>query len=714
MSLYSQLKRRNVHRMAALYMAAAWLVMQVVDVVEGKLPLPDWMGSAVLAVLVVGFPIALIISWFYEVTPEGISRDTDEQPAGSASGVGGRRVDFVVISLLAAAVLVFAYDKWWSGPPPENSIAVLPFDNHSNRDEDAIFANGIQDDLLTTLAKVGTLKVISRTSVERYRNSDKSIAEIASELDVGTLLEGGIQVFANQLRVNVQLIDARTDEHLWAETFDRELTTENLFAIQSEISREIVDALQIVLTDDESERLNVMPTTSLEAYAEYVLGHQELAKRTSEEMYLAQVHFENAISFDPDYALAYVGLADTLFLQTKFMGLKYEDSIAPRQSAIDKALELDPLSGEAYVSLAMLSWQEEKDVEAEANFLKAIELSPNYSTAHHWYNNYLRGQGRIEEALSHIRKAVELDPFAAVLTENLGYVLFLLGRVEEAEVVLRKGIERNPEFPGLHRTLSTILLRLGRVGEALNRRRAVTSLNPQMKGSRFSECELYMELGAYESAEQCIDLAEEVFPRAASYTRVYLHLNRSEREKAASLLEQLKQRDPVPFDKEDLALTDFLCGNVEEARLIWQDLWPKFYGNEDINLKPNEMVRSTYDIQRIVYIAYTLYVDGQLDRANYLFEYALETMQSMHQTRGVGYGEMEVFVHATRGDKERAISALREAIDRGWRIGWWILRSPYYDSMWKEPEWIELVNELEADITRQRQWYEEHKDKPLF
>jgi hypothetical protein len=197
--------------MAVLYAVAAWLIMQVADVLIDLAKLPDWIGTTTLWLLAVGFPIALIFSWFYEITPEGVSLEKDVAPGESITQVTGRRLDFLVISMLCAAVILFAYDKWWIGPPPEQSIAVLPFDNRSHREEDAFFADGIQDDLLTKLAKIGTLKVISRTSVERYRNSDKSIPEIASELDVATLPEGGIQRSADQLRINVQLIDARTD-----------------------------------------------------------------------------------------------------------------------------------------------------------------------------------------------------------------------------------------------------------------------------------------------------------------------------------------------------------------------------------------------------------------------------------------------------------------------------------------------------------------------
>jgi TolB-like protein/Flp pilus assembly protein TadD len=700
--------------MAVLYVVAAWLIMQVAEVLIGLAKLPDWIGTTTLWLLAVGFPIALVFSWFYEVTPEGVSLEKDVEPGESITHITGRRLDFLVISMLCAAVILFAYDKWWIGPPPEQSIAVLPFDNRSNREEDAYFADGIQDDLLTKLAKISTLKVISRTSVERYRNSDKSIPEIARELDVATLLEGGIQRSADQLRINVQLIDAQTDQHLWAETYDRELTAENLFAIQSEISREIVTALHHALTDAENERLQAMPTTSLEAYAEVVLGRQEQAKRTADALYRAQAHFEKAIELDTEYALAYVGLADTLALQVAYAGITRSDSLAPRQAAIDKALALDPLSGEAYTSLALLSSDDKKNEEAEAYFLKAIELNPNYVTAHLWYNILLRRAGRWEEALSHIRTAVELDPMAPILTENLASNLYFLGRVEEAEAVLLKGIERNPEFPGLHLALSNQMYFLGRVGESMNGIRTARRLAPNWFGSKIQECYRYLDLGDNASAERCYESAAKDFPDQVIDPRIWFYVVLQPR-KAADLLDQMAQRELHRDQKDLLAFLYFQSGDVDEARSIWQDLWPELYGDEDVVMSSTELVQSHPVLTRIASVAYTLQVNDQQERANELFEHVLAATRSRHRTRGLGYGTLDVFIHTVRGDKQKAISALREAVDMGWREDWHhLLYLPFYESMRAEPEWIELINELEADIARQRLWYEEHKDEPSF
>jgi len=635
------------------------------------------------------------------------------------------------LGLILIAVLYVAYQPLMTGPvqspqlsvegatqsePPDYSIAVLPFRNRSAVAEDAFFVDGIHDDILMQLAMFSSLdKVISRTSVERYRDTSKPMPQIGQELGVATVLEGSVQRAGDRVRINVQFIDAATDNHLWGESYDRELTAENLFAVQSEISREIVGALQLVLTDEENKRLEVVPTISLDAYNEFVEGRQEMAKWTSEALYRAQAHFEKAIELDSDYALAYVGLADTLALQIPYSNLKREDSFAPRQAAIDRALALDPLLGEAFTSLASLRVDQFGDIEAEEYFvkykeweeyfLKGIELSPNYATAHERYASVLHHYNRSEEALPHMRKAVELDPMSAAINVGLGDLLWTLGRVEEAQTTLLKGIERNPEFSRSYFRMAVQLWRLGRVGEAANWARAATRLAPYDASSKNFECKLYIELGADQSAERCYDSMEETFGEGAFGRRIYLYLIRSQSREAAKLVEQLAQRPQA--NKKFLAFSHFLIGEVDKARSIWQELEPDLYGDEDVFNKPH----GGWTTARV---AYTLYADGQLDRANYLFDGILGVTQSLHRTRGQAYGILDVFIHVTRGEKRKAISALREAIDAGWCIGWWELRSPPYDSMREEPEWVDLVNEVEADVARQRQWYENHKDDPLF
>ena len=284
MSFFEELKRRNVFRIGIAYLITGWVLLQVVDLVLENISSPDWVMQAFMLAVGVGFPITLLVAWAFEMTPDGLKKEKDVDRTSSITHVTGRKLDRAIIGILIIALGYFVFDKFGAdsglpqqqagtgetlspeseqsepSTPDRKSIAVLPFANRSSREEDAYFADGIHDDLLTSLAKVGSLKVISRTSVMRYRGSGLSIPEIAAELGVTTVLEGGIQRSGEQVRINVQLIDASSDEHLWAENYDRALSAENLFAIQSEISREIVTALKTTLTEEEIERLTAQPT----------------------------------------------------------------------------------------------------------------------------------------------------------------------------------------------------------------------------------------------------------------------------------------------------------------------------------------------------------------------------------------------------------------------------------------------------------------------
>ena len=310
MRLISELRRRNVLRMAALYAVSAWLIMQVADVLIDLADLPGWIGLTVLVLLAIGFPIALVLSWIYEITPEGIARDTEDSADRPAPDLAGRRLDFVVIALLCAAVILFAYDKWWAFEPLERSIAVLPFDNRSGLAEDTYFVAGIHDDILTQLSKLASFdKVISRTSMEQYRDTTKPMPQIGQELGVATILEGGIQRAGDRVRINVQLIEATSDKHLWAETYDRQLTVENIFLVQAEIAREVARALRATVSPEEEESLAKLPTESLEAYRLYQLGRQATSEGTAAGVELAIGYLQQAIHIDPQYAEAHAELA---------------------------------------------------------------------------------------------------------------------------------------------------------------------------------------------------------------------------------------------------------------------------------------------------------------------------------------------------------------------------------------------------------------------
>ena len=696
MSLFAELRRRNVFKVTVAYIVVAWLILQVADVVLGNIDAPPWVFQALMLFLAFGLVLSIFFAWAFELTPEGIKRESEVDRTRSITRRTGRKLDFTIIALLVVAVAFLLVDRMRGGGGEEetitasiNSIAVLPFANRSAVADDIYFVDGIQDDILTQLANMsGIDKVISRTSVERYRGTELSMTEIGEQLGVGAILEGGVQRSGDRVRINVQLIDAADDVHLWAETYEREATAESLFTVQSEISREVAAALHIVLTREDEEQLGRIPTDNLEAYSEFVLGQKEMALRTGESLEIALGHFERAVELDPDYALAHVGKADVLALMSEYSGLSPEPMFEHRQEVIDTAIGLDPTSGEAYAALALLqqhrsgiarmnNQQEDADEfldAAEASFLKSMELSPNYPASHHWYSNLINTDERREESLRYIRRALELDPAAPVLTSNLVNRLQLLGRLEEARQVLLDALALDPSFATYYARMAMILYVEGRVGEAAAWMDRATQLNPTDLNNRFGACQLQIDLDDPVSARACLDRLREDFPEAPAFAFLALDVFVLWSSNGAQAAVDYAEAKAEEFDEPafDLVLAAAYLLNTEydKARPFYEERYPQYFSDEEIELTPSEVANA-------LNAATSMWTGERFsERAQYIAAEALETMESMHRTRGVSKGSMDGVAHTILGNREQTIAAFREAIDSGWRTGWWQLRSP--------------------------------------
>ena len=355
MNFFAELKRRNVYKVAVGYAVVGWLVMQVGATVVPALHLPDSITTTVVVLTMLGFPIALIIAWAFEMTPDGMKRTENVSPNEHIPQWSRRKfaVFIVVVGLVAAGLLFLQLLRQKgaiTSSASTKSIAVLPFENLSRDPENAYFTDGIQDEILTRLAKIAELKVISRTSTERFKSSSGDLRQIARQLGVANILEGSVQKPSDQVRVNVQLIHAATDTHLWAETYDRKLT--DVFAVESEISRAIAEKLQAKLTGSAEQVLAWRPTEDPEAHQLYMKGRYFWNKRNPENLKKAIEYFERAIAQDPAYALAYSGLADAHAVFPYYASTPPKDDARKALAAARKAVELDENLSEAHTSLA--------------------------------------------------------------------------------------------------------------------------------------------------------------------------------------------------------------------------------------------------------------------------------------------------------------------------------------------------------------------------
>src|SRR5216117_690097 len=349
MNFFAELKRRNVYKVAVAYIVAGWALSQGIAQVFPVFDIPNWVVRLIVLLIIIGLPIALGLAWAFEVTPEGIKRTEAADAAGQHSR--GHTWIYVVIVAAAFSIGLFFLGRYSAGnkesglPPaaagslPEKSIAVLPFDNLSRDPDNAYFAEGVQDEILTRLAKVADLKVISRTSTQHFKSTPENLRDIARQLGVANILEGSVQKASDQVRVNVQLINALTDAHLWADIYDRKLT--DIFAVESEIAKTIAETLQARITGSEKSSIAKTPTVNPEAYELYLKGRFFWNKRSGTDLRKAIDYFNQAIAKDPNYALAYVGLADSYLLLSSYAAVSPAESLPPARSALKKALELD-------------------------------------------------------------------------------------------------------------------------------------------------------------------------------------------------------------------------------------------------------------------------------------------------------------------------------------------------------------------------------------
>src|SRR6266436_8420180 len=402
-------------------------------------------------------------------TPEKFQQTKATQPAPAAAVSEAkptpRRPRGLIAALIIGAAIaavagfyIFSHRPTPIAPPsasaptpaavviPEKSIAVLPFENLSHDPDNAYFADGIQDEILTRLSKIADLKVVSRTSTQRFKSTPDNLLEIAKQLDVANILEGSVQRSADQVRVNVQLIKAATDTHLWADTFDRKVT--DVFAVESEIAKAVADTLQAKLSGAEQSAIAARPTENTEAHELYLRGRYFFGKRGADNLKRAIDYFNQAIAKDPNYAPAYAGIADSYAILSESPHESRADALNKARVAAEKALALDNKLAEAHVSRGLLFVEDLNLKEAEREYQRAIELNPNYAFAHYLFGfDVLTPLGDFDHAISEMNRAVELDPFSGIINANLGWCYLCARRYPEAVAQFRKAAELDPNSP---------------------------------------------------------------------------------------------------------------------------------------------------------------------------------------------------------------------------------------------------------------------------
>jgi len=639
MSFFSELKRRNVFRVIVLYVISSWVILQAADVLSAILPVPEWTGSFVFLLLVLAFPMVVIFSWVYEITPEGIKREKSVQPEESVTHVTGRRIDLLISVVAVLAIVVVIADRLVPEPHEvvessesadpvesagtqqsvaENTIAILPFDDMSEAGDQAYFSDGLAEELLNLLAKLPELKVASRTSSFSFRDVGADIRTIAGKLGVRYVLEGSVRKHADRIRITTQLIDAETDFHVWSEVYEREQS--DVFAIQDDIARNVVSALKLVISNQSETMLSRKSTEDIDAFEAYLRGRSFLRMSVSDEtLASAEANFRKAIDLDPSYADAHAGLCD--MYRERFQATHDMTAFESAEAACDRALALSPTEPAVLISLGQLYRLSGEDFGAEQNFLRAIELDDRAAAAYDGLARTYEHQNRLDDAYIAFQRAIDIQPGYWRAHGRMGAFLFRIGRSDEALSFVRKAVDLSPNNP-----------------------RALNNLGSS----------LYM-LGAFDSARDVWYRSLQIDPTPIAFSNLgtasfYLQ----DFQQAAAMYSRAVELTPEDYQLWG-ALGDayrFMPGSEADATSSYE---------KAIELAEAHLSLNGDDGYALAALAHYLAATGRSDQAAWRLARAVELAPS---NMYVHY--FAVLVAASSGDVDAAMDASRRALDNGY------------------------------------------------
>lgn len=639
---------------------------------------------------------------------------------GSAAAQGKLKRHRFLAAAAAALIAAFAYSL--SVPTSQEvaktdseSVAVLPFADVSAAGENAEFlAFGIHDDLLTILSRIKNLKVISRTSVERYGHIDLDLREIGTALSVNKILRGSVQRAGDRIRISVQLVEATSGEQIWADSYDRELSPENLFAIQREIASAIANALHLIQVSTEKGGADHLPTQNMTAYNAYLLGKQAMATRMPRDLRRARTYFEEAVTRDPKFALAHVGRADSASLLANFTtwngGPEAADLQSEAEAAARSALELNRELGEAYAVLGYTSWQRRDFATGEEHFKKALALSPNYADAYRWYAHILWDTRREKEALQMMLRGTSLDPLSPIMHGVLGDVYGTHGRPLDALASYERALEIDPQSVMALQKRGSFHIAYGEASQGILWLRKLLSSHPSL-GFVSVQAHLataYRHLGAEEESRSWS--ARALDSDSDSYWTELLTIANYHAQgryvEAARFAETALASDPE-CNHCVAAIGDYLVMSgqpIELLRLI-EERFPDFPSSTSLRSRPR------FQFEWVRRAAWALLQTGQRSQAESLIGWGLELMKESPRiaSYGFGYDISDASYHALLGNQRESLRALRHAVDAGWRYCTHIcgndpLSDPAFDSVRSEPKFVALRAEIAADLALQHQW----------
>ena len=595
MSLFTELKRRNVVRVAITYLALSWLMIEVAGTLFPGFGIPAWAFRFVVILLALGFVPTLIFSWAYEITPEGVKREKDVVRDVSISHLTAKRLDAITIGLIVAALALIGADRFWLSPRhqeqtvtttesvpinvqtaeaelqyPANSIAVLPFVNMSDDATNEYFSDGISEELLNLLAKIPELRVIARTSSFSYKGKDVKVVDLAKQLNVAHVLEGSVRKAGNRVRITAQLIEAQSETHLWSETYDR--TLDDIFAIQDEIAAKVVARLKVTLLGDSPKAEETDP----EAYALYLQARHLGRRGTSGAWEQSNALYQRALAIDPNYATAWSGLAGNYIRQAGWGLRPLDEGFSLARETANQALALNPVYAPAHSSLSVIALIYDRDLEAAARHLeRALALEPANPESLSVAADLVAMLGRLDEAIAINEYVVNRDPVNPVYHDSLGYSYFWARRLDEAIASFRTALTLSPGYRAAHYRIGVVLLLKGESQAALAEMQQEQLVPKRLEGEVIANSALGQAVASNAALDELIAKTEH----GGAYNIAYVLAFRGEADRAFAWLDKAVRYN-------DTGLTQ-ITSQLEFTNIHTDPRWLPFL--KSINMSPEQL-----------------------------------------------------------------------------------------------------------------------------
>ena len=695
-------------RVAFVYLIAAWLILQVADLIVPILGVPEWSSKLIFLLLALGLPIALILAWAFEVTPEGLKKEKDVDRSNSITGETGRKIDFVIISVL---VLALAYSNFPRGPRPSSdaadialpvpaedgthSIAVLPLVNMSSDTETDYFSDGLAEELLNLLAKVDSLRVAARTSSFAYKGGGQNIQKIGEELGVGHLLEGSVRRAGGRVRVTIQLINVADGFHLWSEIYDRELT--DIFALQDEIATAVVKALRIELLDEEiaAERVAINPA----AYDLFLRGRGELNENVAGSLERTVDYLKRAIELEPDYAAAMALLASTYLDMDEFGSLSITESLRLSGPLIVKALELDPNQPDAWAAQGYRQLRLDQNGLAGESLRRALELAPSHIRALNSYTNVLLTQGRFRENLEATRTLAELDPQNPSHISTVETSLANFGENEQIEETLSQLRERHYNDPRFYDTSATYYRNSHQYAGMIRDMLRTRVLRPADAWAPGNISSALFLLGAADVGEQWLERTRQVNPDSryllfAAYQRF---LMRRQFGALTELMRDAWMREATEGNYLGLGSALMLDGKPAEAYKLLKESLEKFpYEPETGNV--------SFSIDGALWLILAARSAGDDALASELLGKAgVQISNAIEQRYYVLANQASpAAYYALAGDRIRALYTLQQAAENGFAVPA-DFETPFFDELKDNPDFRAILDQVRDNQAAMRE-----------